>query len=88
MEVLCFDTQFISWFIDILVNETGKNVKARILRIGPLIDMASSTIKVEAAIMDGDKDLMAGMTGITKLNDKSISGRDSAYKEENASSYH
>ena len=21
MEVLCFDTQFISWFIDILVNE-------------------------------------------------------------------
>lgn len=53
--------------MDILIRETGQTVQAEIVRIGSVIDPASSTIKVDAEIDNSNRQLIAGMTGITTL---------------------
>jgi membrane fusion protein, multidrug efflux system len=58
--------------LKIKVNETNQTIKAKIVRIGPMIDLASSSLKVEMEIEHNDSELMAGMTGITTLKEEQI----------------
>ena len=51
--------------IEIYVTELKKSITARIKRIGSVIDPASSTIAVEAEIVNWDSSLISGMTGFT-----------------------
>ena len=59
--------------MDILVKETGQKIQAKIIRIGAVIDPASSTVKVDAEIDNHDLNLVAGMTGYASLIDVSTS---------------
>lgn len=61
--------------IEIYVNELKQNLTARIKRIGSVIDPASSTIAVEAEIINNDSALIAGMTGFTLFTNESSSTR-------------
>ena len=51
----------------VLIDETGQNYPARILRIGARVDPVSQSIKVTAAIDGQFKALMAGMSGRVAL---------------------
>lgn len=53
--------------ITIDIKETGQKIKAKISRIGAVIDPSSSTIRVEAAIDNSDGKLRAGMSGEAHL---------------------
>lgn len=70
IDAMMWDKVAIDQTLNIKVVETGKTVQAKIIRIGPMIDLASSTIKVEALVERPDYDLFAGMTGTTTLDDK------------------
>lgn len=59
--------------IDIDIVELGKKVKAKVTRVGAIIDPSSSTIKIEAEIDNTNGELLPGMTGFTTL--QSIRGR-------------
>lgn len=61
----------IGQILPISVKETGTTVDAKIIRIGSVIDPSSSTLAIEAEIMNPDRTLRAGMTGTTHLTSKS-----------------
>lgn len=53
--------------IRIRVRETQENLEAVISRIGSSIDPSSGTVKVEAEIKNVNRNLVSGMTGVTRL---------------------
>lgn len=53
--------------ITIDITETGQKIKAKITRIGAVIDPSSATIRVEASIDNADGKLRAGMSGEAHL---------------------
>ncbi len=59
--------------IEIYVNELKQYLTARIRRIGSVIDPASSTIAVEAEIVNTDSSLISGMTGFTLFSNEAAS---------------
>lgn len=54
--------------VSLKVNETGETIMAPIIRIGALIDPASSTVLIEAEVPNPDRRLMGGMTGIAEID--------------------
>lgn len=52
---------------EIRLEETQETVVAKVIRISPVIDPASSTFKIEAEVENRDGKWRAGMTGITHL---------------------
>jgi RND family efflux transporter MFP subunit len=63
----------VNQMLNIKVNETNQSIRGRVVRIGPMIDLSSSSLKVEMEIHHKDTELIAGMTGVTTLNEEKIS---------------
>lgn len=55
--------------VNVHINETQKNVSATIIRINPLIEPISQTVKVVAAISVPDPNLLPGMSGQASFPD-------------------
>lgn len=53
--------------LQVKISETGEVVPAKVVRIGSVIDAASSTLKIEAEIDNSEDKLKAGMSGTTEL---------------------
>jgi len=54
------------------ISETDEKIKARISRIGGMIDPASSTMKIEAEIENHERKFKAGMSGIATFDTTEI----------------
>jgi RND family efflux transporter MFP subunit len=59
--------------LDLRIIETGATVKAKVVRMGAVLDPVSSLFKVEAKIDNQDNKIRAGMEGIFTLTNKDAS---------------
>lgn len=57
--------------LKIMLKETGEFVEADVNRIAPVIDPASSTVKIEAKLNNIQRELRPGMTGFVQIVDRS-----------------
>ncbi len=49
------------------IDETGRTYRAKVTRMGAKVDPVSQTLSIIAAIVDKDKHLLAGMSGVARF---------------------
>lgn len=52
---------------DVLIDETGKQYKARVTAVNARIDAVSQSVELEAVIDDRSPDLLTGMSGVARF---------------------
>ena len=53
---------------DVVIDETGRTYRARVVAVNSRVDPVSQTVEIEAAIVGNFSELLPGMSGVASLN--------------------